>query len=346
MALQKALLLEQKHGSFALSTRPVPNPGPGELLVRIKAAGLNPVDWKIRDIGFLLSDNDYPSVLGTDNAGDVVELGEGVDAKQWEKGTRVFFQGQYGRSDVNGFQQYALISADLAAKIPAQLSYSQAASIPVAFVCGAYGMMVEPPIGAGLNPNWDQNVKYSGEHALVLGGSTSVGQYAIQILRKVLGFSSVITYASAKQTEYLKSLGATHVIDRHQVAFTNLPSAVLEQTSQSRLKMVFDAFGGGEEVGFSLLAEGGQVCTVNPSIQERKEDGKRLFGVLGIVHAPTHRVAGVKMIKNLERLVEEGVILPNRIHDLPIGLGNIVEGLAMVKGEKAAGAKVIAHPEE
>ncbi|KAF9265969.1 GroES-like protein [Marasmius fiardii PR-910] len=346
---QKTLLLEKKQTPLVLITRPIPKPGPGELLVKVKAAGLNPVDWKIQDLGLLMSDDDFPMVLGTDIAGDVVELGEGVDAKRWEKGTRVFFQGLYGRIDMGGFQQYALISADLAAKIPPQLSYSQAASLCVAFLCAGYAIIVEQPIGASLNPKWDRNVQFSGEHALVFGGSTSVGQYAIQILRKVLGFSTVITYASGKQAEYLKSLGATHVIDRHEVSLDDLPGAVLKLTSQSRLKMVFDTFGGGEEVGFKLLADEGQLYSSSPAWigkPERKEGGKRLSGVLGIAHLPTHRAAGVTMMKNLEKLLEEGVIIPNKVYDLPIGLENVAEGLVMVKGEKAGGAKVIAHPED
>ncbi|KAF9265940.1 GroES-like protein [Marasmius fiardii PR-910] len=346
MSDQKALLLKKTQNPLTLSTRPIPKPGPGELLVKVKAAGINPVDWKIQELGRIVPDDDHPLILGSDVAGDVVESGEGVDVKEWRKETGVFFQANYGNPDMGGFQQYVLIPTELAAKIPPQLSYSQAASICVAFNCAAYGMMVDPPIGAGLNPNWDQAVKYPGERALVLGGSTSVGQYAIQIFRKVLGFSTVITYASAKQAEYLKSLGATHVIDRHQVTLNDLPAAVLGLTSQCRPKMVFDAFGGGEEVGFSLLGEGGQLCTVNSSMKERKENGKRLFGVLGTVHIPTHRLAGVTIMKNLQRLVEEGVIIPNKVHDLPVGLENLAEGLAMVKGEKAAGAKVIAHPED
>ncbi|KAG7086370.1 hypothetical protein E1B28_002330 [Marasmius oreades] len=109
--------------------------------------------------------------------------------------------------------------------------------------------------------------------------------------------------------------------------------------------MVFDAFGASEEVGFFLLAEGGQLCITNHTVKERKEDGKRLFGLLAIVQMPIHRPAGITMIKNLEKLVEEGVSILDRIYGLPVGLENTAEGLAMVKKEKAAGAKVNAHPE-
>ncbi|KAL0570400.1 hypothetical protein V5O48_011558 [Marasmius crinis-equi] len=344
---QKALLLEKKQGSLIVGTRPIPKPGPGQLLVKVRAAGLNPVDWKIQEYGIFVPEEGYPVVLGTDIAGDVVEVGEGVDQAHWPKGTRVLV-GSYGLSDRAGFQQYTLIAADMAAKVPSNLSYSQAASISVAFVCAAYGIYAEEPIGGTLNPKWDPNVKYTGQHALVIGGSTSVGQYAIQILRKILGFTTVIAYASAQHEEHLKSLGATHVLDRHSVPAGKLFSAVRTITGEVPLKFVFDTLGGDEirDIGYSLLGEGGQCCSVDPRVETKKENGKRQFGVLGIVHYPSHRPAGLHLMRNLEKWVADGLILPNRIYELPTGLEKIVEGLAIVKGNKAGGAKVIGHPED
>ena len=86
MSEQKALLLTSKKGPLAIGTRPIPQPGKGQVLVKIKAVGLNPVDWKIQDYGIFVPDDGYPAVLGTDIAGDVVEAGEGVELAE---GTRV-----------------------------------------------------------------------------------------------------------------------------------------------------------------------------------------------------------------------------------------------------------------
>jgi NADPH:quinone reductase-like Zn-dependent oxidoreductase len=85
---QKALLLKEKYGPFALETRPIPKPGPGGLLVKVLAVGLNPIDWKIQTIGYVVEN--YPTVLGSDIAGDVEALGEGVEPAKWPKGTRVW----------------------------------------------------------------------------------------------------------------------------------------------------------------------------------------------------------------------------------------------------------------
>ncbi|KAJ8096141.1 hypothetical protein PM082_000049 [Marasmius tenuissimus] len=145
---------------------------------------------------------------------------------------------------------------------------------------------------------------------------------------------------SGNTIDHLKSLGATHVLDRHSVSINDITHAPL--------KFIFDTHGGEEarQVRFSLFAEGGRVCCVNSRLSERKENGRREFGVLGIVHLPSYRAAGVELMKRLKKWVEEGVIVPNRVYELPVGLDKIVEGLAVVKGGKAGGAKVVGHPED
>ena len=83
---QKALILDAKLGKFSVDIAQVPKPGSGEILVKVKAAALNPVDWKIQKYGFLVEK--FPAILGTDIAGDVEEIGEGVT--EFQKGDRVW----------------------------------------------------------------------------------------------------------------------------------------------------------------------------------------------------------------------------------------------------------------
>lgn len=82
---QKALIIDAKFGNFVLDTISIPKPGPGEILVKIKAAALNPVDWKIQKFGVFVET--FPAIVGTDIAGDVEEVGEGVT--DFQKGDRV-----------------------------------------------------------------------------------------------------------------------------------------------------------------------------------------------------------------------------------------------------------------
>ncbi len=82
---QKALILEAKFGNLVVQTVPVPKPGPGQLLIKIKATSLNPVDWKRQRYDVYTPE--YPAVLGSDLAGEVAALGEGVT--KFQTGDRV-----------------------------------------------------------------------------------------------------------------------------------------------------------------------------------------------------------------------------------------------------------------
>lgn len=84
-AWHQALFLESKHADFTLGRNKTPKPGPGELLVKVEAAGLNPVDWKIQKYGSYVQH--YPAIIGADNAGIVEEVGDGVVG--FVKGDRV-----------------------------------------------------------------------------------------------------------------------------------------------------------------------------------------------------------------------------------------------------------------
>ena len=83
---QKALLLHEKFGKLAVDTFPVPKPGPKDILVKVHAAALNPVDWKAHKFGVFIQT--FPAILGTDISGDVEEIGE--DVTDFKKGDRVW----------------------------------------------------------------------------------------------------------------------------------------------------------------------------------------------------------------------------------------------------------------
>ena len=82
---QKALILDAKFGKFIVDSAQVPKPGSGEILIKVKATAINPVDWKIQKYGLLVEK--FPAIIGADIAGDVEEIGEGVT--EFQKGDRV-----------------------------------------------------------------------------------------------------------------------------------------------------------------------------------------------------------------------------------------------------------------
>ncbi|KAJ6571023.1 chaperonin 10-like protein [Mycena vulgaris] len=345
---QKALLIEKKMGPFILSTRPIPTPGAGNLLVKVHAVGLNPVDWKIQAYGLFVED--YPAVVGTDIAGEVESVGEGVEG--FKKGDRVFFQGPYNDGRYGGFQQYTVIAAEFAGKIPANITYSQAATIPVGFNCAVISLFAPKPIGVGLVAPFDRKPHCTGQAALVIGGSASVGQYAIQLL-KLSGFSPIVAYASARHATYLTSLGATHVIDRAVTPLTApaLHAAFQDLTSTPAegIQIAFDAVCSAEaqQVGYDLMAPGGTLITLLPSnVKETTTEQKHVLAVLGSVHPPNAPAFGRLIWKNLSGLVGDGLIVPNRLEELPGGLGGILSGLERMQRDEVSGIKLVGHPFE
>jgi len=112
---QKALLLQSKAGVFAVGTVPKPSSArKGELVVKVQASALNPLEWKIQAYGLFIPDEKYPVVLGVDVAGDVEDVGEGVVG--FKKGDRVFFNVIF-RNEYAGHQQFTRVPADIVAKV-------------------------------------------------------------------------------------------------------------------------------------------------------------------------------------------------------------------------------------
>ncbi|KAF8804121.1 GroES-like protein [Phlegmacium glaucopus] len=340
---QKALLLVVKFGNFVVDTIPVPEPGPGDILVKVKAAALNPVDWKIHKYGVLIET--FPAILGAAVAGDVEELGEGVT--DFKKGDRVFFQVQF-KDGHEGFQQHALGIAATAAKIPFNVSYDEASTLPVALTAAYVGLYNKNPNGFGLVPpvSPEGKGKYAGNPIVIIGGSSSVGQNAIQ-LAKLSGFSPIITTASPKNAEALKSLGATHVIDRN-VSASALASEVSSITQNAPVKYAVDSISlaDTQQAAYDLLAPGGQLAIfLLVAVKTTKE--KDIIAVSGgIRHPPNIELLETLYHDHLEQLLKEGAIKPNQVEVLPDGLAGISDGLKRMEAGQVSRLKLVAHPQE
>ena len=170
---------------------PVLEPGPGELLVEVHAAGVNPVDWKVRagmQRGFLPLR--LPAVLGREVAGVVVGTGPDVDG--FSAGDRVFGSTVGGSG---GYAELALLPADRAARMPDGLAYTDAAALPIAAGAAHDGLA-----HLGLTP---------GQTLLILGIGGGVGAVAAQLA--VLRGITVVGTASASKRAFVESLGAMAV---------------------------------------------------------------------------------------------------------------------------------------
>ena len=202
---------------------PKPRVGPGEVLIKIVAAGINPVDWKIRE-GFLKGMLETGGgriesglVLGWECSGVVEGCGWGVN--QWKAGDEVFCRPAI--EDWGCYCEYVCVPARLCAAKPANISHEEAAGVGLAALT-AFQCLHE-----------DVKIK-AGEQVLIHAGSGAVGAFAIQIA-KAAG-AIVTTTCSAKNFEYCTSLGAAKCID--------YKSADFAVECADKMDVVFDMVGG------------------------------------------------------------------------------------------------------
>ncbi len=258
-----------------------PTPGSGEVLVSVRATGVHPMDEKLRS-GVL---KDYvplalPHTPGLDFAGVVEAVGPNVDAVR--PGEEV-----YGRGS-GTYADYAIAQADQIARKPNNLSFTQAAAVPVGAET-AWGAIEE----AGVQP--DQSV-------LVQGGAGGVGEYVVQLA--VHRGARVIATASTDSIDFVRSLGASEVIDYTTTRFDDIVHDV---------DAVIDTVGGDVlERSMRILRPGGIV--VSTGGQPSQQDAAKL----GIRIGPRVGSGNRELLEQITLLIEEGVIKPHVDRVLPL----------------------------
>jgi NADPH:quinone reductase-like Zn-dependent oxidoreductase len=203
-----AAVIEEKGGRFKISTRPVPTPGEGEILVRNHAIAGNPVDWKIQDYSFFIEK--YPNVLGSDVAGVVQAIGPGV--RHFRVGHRVTgFSGVIYNQNIDhgAWQTYALLPELGSSKIPASMSFEDASVFPMAMATGAVALFheLECPRDGTAPPN--------DEALLIWSAASSLGASAVQIAREHGWAGRIFATASPRHHNWLRNLGVTEIFDYH-----------------------------------------------------------------------------------------------------------------------------------
>lgn len=193
----KAVTINQYGSASVLNYTDIEQPRikPEQMLVKVQASSVNPVDWKIRSGQLqLLTGYNFPLVLGFDVAGTVVEVGAGVT--RFNAGDQIY---AYLDSIPGGaYAEYAAVSERAACLMPNNMTYEQAAAVPLAATTALQSLR-------------DLGSIQSGHKVLINGSSGGVGTFAVQIA-KALG-AEVTTVCSTKNLELMTSLGADHVID-------------------------------------------------------------------------------------------------------------------------------------
>ncbi|HZG19917.1 MAG TPA: NADP-dependent oxidoreductase [Herbaspirillum sp.] len=295
----RSLQLMQYGGpdTVRIAELPAPVPGPEQVLVRVHAAGVNALDWKVREgyvkDAFPLS---LPAVLGIELAGVVEQVGS--DVSLFKVGDRVM--GPLG--GLGAYADLVAVDADKLAVLPEGLSMVQAAALPVAAVSAWQSLHLAGPLKAG-------------QRILIHGAAGAVGGFAVQFAHQAGAHVSATALGS--HADYVHRLGADHVIDYQTSQFESLVRDV---------DLVLDYVGGDTlERSWSVLAEDGAiVSTASPAILASTPAGRRglwfmnqpdsalLTNIAGQVAAGRlqSQIAGVVPFEDLPAAIERSRTLP------------------------------------
>jgi len=252
-----------------------PSPQPGEVLIRVHAAGVNPIDWKLR-AGYLKQymPVTLPYTPGLDVAGTVDALGDGVT--DFAVGDRVFGRGNSTYAD------FAVATATTIARIPEGVSFEQAATLHIGGETAFVALFETAKLG-------------SGQRLLVLGGAGGVGTFAVQLGHWKGAY--VIATASTANVDFVRSLGADEVID---YTSTGIEGAVHD------VDVVLDTVGGDVTAGaWGALKPGGIMVVIAgmPDTATAEAHGVRTSSV-------NHPAETRPVLEELGKLVASGDVKP------------------------------------
>jgi NADPH:quinone reductase-like Zn-dependent oxidoreductase len=308
-----------------------PEPGPGQVLVRMRAAALNPYDWHLlrgdpyvaRLMGAVGLTRPKSRVAGIDAAGEVEAVGS--DVRGLRPGDEVlgFCPGS--------FAEYACTTADLLVPKPARLGFEQAAALPMGAVTALRGIRT---VGGAR----------AGQRVLVNGAAGGVGTFAVQL---AAGLGAEVTgVCSAGNTELVRSLGAAHVIDyaredftegrvRYDVILDNVGNRPLRRLRRALAPTGTLVANGGGSPGHVLGAVGSMLGVLATGVVVRRQRLKVILPAApdGPIHEDLSAVAA---------LVEAGELSP--VVDRTYALSDAAEGLRHLEGGHARGKAVITVP--
>lgn len=313
----RAVVLKGFGGLEMLEERdlPVPEPGPGEVLVRNLAVAVNPVDAKIRAAG-RWAGVEPPFVLGYDAAGVVAKVGPGV--KDLKEGDEVYYTPEIFGNPHGTYAEYTPVPAGIVAKKPKNLSFAEAAAIPLAG-----------------GTAWEAVVRRlavrPGETVLVMGGAGGVGSFAVQFAKAAGAY--VIATASAENLPVLKELGADLALDYRGP----WPEEVLKATEGQGVDAAFETAGENlVERVIPVVRPFGRIATILPP-----------QGNLSGLYTKNQTLYGVFLTRERKRLLEmrplfeRGLARPLIAEVLPFSLENLRKAHARMDSGRGRGKIVL-----
>jgi NADPH:quinone reductase len=296
----KAILLNTAGGSEALKMTEIEVPELSDshfIRIRLHAAGINPVDFKMRNKGGMAPDN-LPIILGCDGAGVVEAIGEAVT--RFKVGDEVyFFNGGIGTKEQGNYAEYTTVHEEYVALKPKKVSMQEAAALPLAWLTAWESLI-------------DRAQLQAHQTVLIHAGAGGVGHLAVQ-LAKSKGARIAVTISSPEKAQFAESLGADYCIDYTQTDFVQ---ATLDWTNGEGVDVVFDTVGGDIFCrSLSCLRIYGKIVTLLEPPCENSAIKLAKFRNLSLIYElmltpmieKMHetRIAQREMIEEASRLIEE-----------------------------------------
>jgi NADPH:quinone reductase len=289
----KAMVINGFGESSRLEIAEVPTPEaqPDEILIRVAYAGVNPVDWKIRE-GMLegLFPHRFPLILGWDAAGTVAALGTG--AAGFRVGDNVYAYCRKPTVQWGAYAEYVAIASSAVAPMPANQTFAQAAAIPLTALTSWQAL-------------FDAGQLKAGQSVLIHAGAGGTGGMAIQ-LAKHAG-ATVFTTANAGNHEYVRSLGADHAIDYQRESFVE----AIRSRSPDGVDLAYVTVGGAVlRNSYRVVKPGGALVTIveAPDVEEAQR--------LGIRAAFVFVEPNGAQLREITRLIEAGIVRPPEITEM------------------------------
>ena len=310
----KAYVLNEAGGveNLILSDIETPSPGPGEVLIKTKAISINPVDVKVRPIEEVLTmiiGEVRPVILGWDIAGTVAEVGQ--DVTGFEVGDRVFgmvnFPG-HGK----GYAEYVAAPAAHLATIPANTTYAEAAATTLAALTAL--QVLQPRVKAG-------------DRILIHAGSGGVGHFAIQMAKNI--GATVVTTSSAKNRDFVLSLGADEHIDYREQRFEEVLSDI---------DFVLDGMGGEVlEKSLKVVKDGGTIVSLPTHVFP--EELKAAAEPRGIKLEFVLVTSNGEDMNTLKEQIDRGVLKPHV--SVTFGFEQMAEAHKQIESGRTVGKAVV-----
>lgn len=293
-----------------VNNAPKPSPAPGQVLVEAYAAGVNPVDWKIRE-GYLqqMAPLKFPATLGGDFSGKVIETGQGVS--EFKKGDDIYGTAIVLAGGSGSFAEFITANSAAIYAKPKGTSYVEAAALPLVGVSATQALM--------------EHIRLSkGQKILIHGGAGGIGLIAIQ-LAKHLG-THVAATADTDDIKFVKDFGADEVIDYKTQRFEDVLSGY---------DAVFDTVGGETYTrSFKVLKKSGIIVSM---LEQPNQELMKQYGVTAISQFTQ---INTERLKKLAELVEKGAV---KVHvDKTFPLEKAAEALEHLQKGHPRGKVVVA----